>query len=69
MLEPYGTRNILNARAVNAYGSGFYALGCAAQAAGDTAAAAEYLRRAVEHNRAMGALPRAALAERRLAEL
>jgi hypothetical protein len=69
MLAPYGARNILNARAVNAYGSGSYALGRAATAAGDIAAAAEHLRRAAEHNRAMGALPRAALAERRLAAL
>jgi hypothetical protein len=69
MLEPYGERNILNARAVNSYGSGWFALGRAATAAGDLDAAAAHLRRAFEHNRAMGALPRAELARRRLAEL
>jgi hypothetical protein len=69
MLAPYGARNILNARAVNAYGSGSYALGRAATAAGDRGAAAAHLRCAVEHNRAMGATPWAELAERRLAAL
>ncbi len=69
MLAPYAERCILNARAVNAYGSASYALGRAATAAGDIAAAARHLAAAVEHNRALGALPRAALAERRLREL
>ena len=44
MLTPYASRCILNARAVNAYASGSYALGRAATAAGDIAAAAEHLR-------------------------
>jgi DNA-binding SARP family transcriptional activator len=69
MLAPYATRNVLNARAVCAYGSASYALGLAAIAAGHRGAAAAHLRRALEHNRAMGALPRAAQAEQRLAEL
>jgi hypothetical protein len=69
MLAPYAGRCILNARAVNAYASGSYAIGRAATAAGDVTWAAEHLTRAVEHNRALGAEPRAALAERRLAEL
>jgi hypothetical protein len=69
MLAPYGDRNILNARAVNAYASGSYALGRAATAAGELEAAARHLARAADHNRAMGALPRVELAERRLADL
>jgi hypothetical protein len=69
MLEPYTGRNIINARAVNACGSSWYALGRAATAAGDLDAAEAHMRRAAVHNRAMGALPRAALAERRIAEL
>jgi DNA-binding SARP family transcriptional activator/tetratricopeptide (TPR) repeat protein len=69
LLAPYAGRCILNARAVNAYASGAYALGRAATAAGDTEAAAEHLTRAAADNRALGAEPRAALAERRLAEL
>jgi hypothetical protein len=69
MLAPYADRCILNARAVNAYASGSYALGRAATAAGDRTAAAAHLARAVEHNRALGALPRAAIAERFLRDL
>jgi DNA-binding SARP family transcriptional activator/RecA/RadA recombinase len=69
LLAPYGGRCILNARAVNAYASGSYAIGRAATAAGDVAWAAEHLARAVEHNRALGAEPRAALAERCLRAL
>jgi DNA-binding SARP family transcriptional activator len=69
MLAPYAGRCILNSRAVNSYGSGAYALGRAATAAGEMAAAAEYLARAAEHNRALGAFPRAELAERRLRAL
>jgi DNA-binding SARP family transcriptional activator len=69
MLAPYTDRNVLNARAVNAYGSGAFAAGRAATAAGDRELAARHLARAVEHNRALGAWPRAELAERRLREL
>jgi hypothetical protein len=69
MLAPYADRCILNARAVNAYASGSHALGRAATAAGDRAAAREHLARAAAHNRALGADPRAALAERCLREL
>ena len=55
MLEPYARRNIINARAVNACGSSWYALGRAATAAGDLHAAEAHTRGAAEKTRAMGA--------------